>query len=303
LKAKEKKKRKKTVKTKALAVEKALPQVNVQTTAGLMQLALQSNAGIEQLQKLVEMKYKDEEREARKDFFFALSEFQANVGSMRKDKNVDFTSERTGKNTSYNYTTLGQIEKQIKEPLKNARLAKRFEIQDASTGMTVTCIITHTNGHSERTSMTAPADTSGSKNTIQSRASTVTYLQRYTLIGALGLVTADEDNDGGTSDKEPTPPTAHDTKPGDVLPPVKPDYVPDKNAFKSNPKLAPMINALKRQFAKLNSGKDEVALRSLWVDMVGFEGQLTEMRIKELAKEFTAELNKRSSHENHGEIS
>ena len=44
--------------------------------------------------------------------------------------------------------------------------------------------------------MTAPADTSGSKNAIQARGSTVTYLQRYTLLGALGLVTGDEDTDG-----------------------------------------------------------------------------------------------------------
>ena len=32
-----------------------------QSTAGLMQLALREKAGIDQLQKLVEMKYRDEE--------------------------------------------------------------------------------------------------------------------------------------------------------------------------------------------------------------------------------------------------
>ena len=44
--------------------------------------------------------------------------------------------------------------------------------------------------------MESGLDTSGAKNDIQQKGSTQTYLQRYTLIGALGLTTADEDNDG-----------------------------------------------------------------------------------------------------------
>ncbi len=44
--------------------------------------------------------------------------------------------------------------------------------------------------------MSAGKDASGSKNDIQQKGSTQTYLQRYTLIGALGLSTADEDVDG-----------------------------------------------------------------------------------------------------------
>jgi hypothetical protein len=47
--------------------------------------------------------------------------------------------------------------------------------------------------------MSAGADSTGNKNNIQSIGSTRTYLQRYTLVGALGLSTADEDNDGKTS--------------------------------------------------------------------------------------------------------
>ena len=44
--------------------------------------------------------------------------------------------------------------------------------------------------------MSGAPDTSGKKNTIQAQGSSVTYLQRYSLIGALGLTTADEDIDG-----------------------------------------------------------------------------------------------------------
>ena len=62
--------------------------------------------------------------------------------------------------------------------------------------MRVTCFISHRDGHTEQTSMEAGKDDSGAKNNIQQKGSTQTYLQRYTLIGALGLSTAEGDNDG-----------------------------------------------------------------------------------------------------------
>ena len=59
----------------------------------------------------------------------------------------------------------------------------------------VTCVCTHTLGHSESTPLTADSDTSGTKNSIQAMASTITYLQRYTLLSLTGLATH-EDSDG-----------------------------------------------------------------------------------------------------------
>ena len=54
--------------------------------------------------------------------------------------------------------------------------------------------------------MSAGKDDSGQKNQIQQTASTHTYLQRYTLIGALGLSSADEDIDGrGQQTSKPAP--------------------------------------------------------------------------------------------------
>ena len=72
-------------------------------------------------------------------------------------------------------------------------LSYRWEFQDIEDKIKCTCIVTHSMGHSENTTMTAGKDTTGNKNDIQSIGSTRTYLQRYTLIGALGLSTADQD--------------------------------------------------------------------------------------------------------------
>jgi len=60
----------------------------------------------------------------------------------------------------------------------------------------VTCRISHSMGHYEETSLSADADTSGSKNAIQAVGSTITYLERYSLLAITGLATEDQDNDG-----------------------------------------------------------------------------------------------------------
>lgn len=65
---------------------------------------------------------------------------------------------------------------------------------DQTDRITVTCVLSHKGGHSEENSLAGPADNSGSKNAIQAIGSTLTYLQRYTLIQALGLAAADDDD-------------------------------------------------------------------------------------------------------------
>jgi hypothetical protein len=76
-------------------------------------------------------------------------------------------------------------------------LSYRFRTTQADR-ITVTCILAHKAGHFEENDLSGPADTSGSKNAIQAIGSTLTYLQRYSLIQALGL-SASNDDDGKAS--------------------------------------------------------------------------------------------------------
>src|SRR5690606_8392781 len=75
-------------------------------------------------------------------------------------------------------------------------LSYRFRTEQTDR-ITVTCVLTHKDGHAEENSLSGPPDGSGSKNAIQAIGSTLTYLQRYTLVQALGLSAADDD-DGQT---------------------------------------------------------------------------------------------------------
>ncbi len=165
-------------------------QVQPTTPDQLLALAVHENLDIDKLEKLLAMKERYDAQQAKKAFFIALSDFQIACPEIRKGKEVSFGD------TRYFYAPLADIDRQIKQPLKDHGLTKRWDIQDNKDEIHVTCIITHIDGHSECTPMTANPDTSGKKNAIQARGSAIEYMKRYTLIAALGLTTTDTDIDG-----------------------------------------------------------------------------------------------------------
>jgi hypothetical protein len=172
--------------------EKKNDAVAVQATTPdqLLALAINKDLDIDKLAKLMELQRDYNADLARKAFFSALSDFQIDCPEIRKGKEVSFG------NTKYSYAPLADIDRQIKKTLKDNGLSKRWEIQDSGEDIEVVCIITHVDGHFERTGMRAKPDGSGSKNPIQARGSAIEYMKRYTLIGALGLTTTDTDIDG-----------------------------------------------------------------------------------------------------------
>lgn len=165
----------------------------------LISRAVQGGMEINQLEKLMELKDKHDQKEARKSFYHALSKFQSEIPVIKKRGKASFDT-RAGK-TEYDFAKLEHIVSDIKPYLLMNGLSFRFEqLLDPTGAIKITCVVTHVDGHSEMTSMSAMPDTSGTKNAIQSSASSVTYLQRYTLTGALGIVTEGEDSDGGKDD-------------------------------------------------------------------------------------------------------
>lgn len=159
----------------------------------LVEMAIQSGADIEKLEKLMDLQDRWEAKQTKKSFLEAMSNFQRVCPDILKKKKAH----------NSNYAPLGDIVAHIREPLSDCGLSYRFE-QKHDNGVTVRCIVSHVDGHSESTTMTAQADTSGSKNSIQAIASTVTYLSRYTICAALGIVTADADMDGRLPDEMKT---------------------------------------------------------------------------------------------------
>lgn len=164
------------------------------TPSTLLEKAIEKGVDMAQLKELMDLQERWEKKEAKKKFFEALSIFQSKVPVLNKNKTANIKSDKGS--FSYKYSDLGNIGNKIKTVLLECGLSYRWEFKEEAGKMQVTCLLSHKDGHTETTTMEGSLDNSGSKNAIQQKGSTHTYLQRYTLIGALGLTTADADNDG-----------------------------------------------------------------------------------------------------------
>ncbi len=165
----------------------------------LIEMAVTNNADIEKLERLLELQTKWDAEQARKSYLVAMSSFQASLPVIKKLKSADFGQGKA----KYKYASLDDIAEQIRPLLEKNGLSYRFEQSMEGGVISVSCISSHKDGHSEKCSMNASPDASGGKNSIQQSASSVTYLRRYTLTGALGIVTADEDIDGRLEQMKP----------------------------------------------------------------------------------------------------
>lgn len=173
-----------TTNAKEIIKKEETPLVSVNPMR-LVELAISNNADLDKLERLMDLQERWEAKEARKMFYASLAKFQGDIPDIQKN----------GKSFHGLYSTLDDISKSINSSLTAQGLSYRFEQSLENNIISVTCIITHSAGHSERTEMSGIPDKSGNKNQIQQSASTFTYLKRYTLTGALGLTSTDPDTD------------------------------------------------------------------------------------------------------------
>jgi len=159
-------------------------------------VAANGNMDVGKLKELLELQERYDATQARKAYTVAMAAFKADPPTIIKDKQVSYGQ------TSYKHATLSNATSIINKALSEHGLAASWITEQNGKEIKVTCRIVHIDGHSEQTSMEAPPDDSGKKNPIQQIASTVTYLERYTLFAITGLA-AQEDDDGGGAGKQP----------------------------------------------------------------------------------------------------
>ncbi len=174
-----------------MADQETLPATMVEhahvpaTPMEMLSRALDRGADLSVLEKLMDLQERHERNQARKTFDAAVADAKAEIPVIKKN--------RKGHNSKY--ADLGAFAAAVDPVLARHGLSYRYRSQQNGS-VTVTCILSHRDGHCEETTLSAGADTSGNKNAIQAIASTLTYLQRYTLKLALGLADSEGDDDG-----------------------------------------------------------------------------------------------------------
>lgn len=170
----------------------AVPQMAGPMAAAIQ--ALQAGMTIEQMQGLMGLQKDWEANEARKAYVADMAAFKLHPPVILKTKEVSFNG------THYMHATLGGVTEAIVAALAQHGFSHSWSTEQKTDGQIhVTCRLTHRLGHSEVTALNSGSDQSGKKNSIQAMASTVTYLQRYTLLAACGLATMDMGDDDGHS--------------------------------------------------------------------------------------------------------
>lgn len=183
------------------------------TPSQLIQLAVDKGADLDKLEKLLTLQERWDRNEAKKAYHEAMAKFKANPPKIGKDRTVKY------KDVKYNHASLFNVTEKINSELSKYGLSASWTTRQNG-GVTVTCKITHSKGHSEETTLTAQPDATGSKNSIQAIGSTITYLERYTLLALTGLATFDQGDDGKAAQVE----CIDDKQLNQVL-----DFIADKN--------------------------------------------------------------------------
>ena len=152
-------------------------------------IAMDPNSDLSKLEKMLEMKERLEDRDARRAFDRAMAEAKAAMPPIVKTGTVDYENSK-GDRTYFKHETLDGIAKIVDPILSQHGLSYRYRSHQDGGQLFVTCVVAHRDGYSEETTLQGSPDSGAGKNNYQAVGSAATYLQRYTLKLALGLSAA-----------------------------------------------------------------------------------------------------------------
>lgn len=176
-----------------------VPRPATMTPMEMVGRALEMGVSADILKQMMDLRDREEARNAKLAFTRAVAAAKAEIRPIMKTREVDYTPQGKQR-VNYRHEDLAGIEEQVTPILTKHGLSYRFESDNGvDRPITVTCVLEHVDGHATRTPLSAGADNSGGKNSLQAIASAVTYLQRYTLKLALGL-SVSHDDDGTSAD-------------------------------------------------------------------------------------------------------
>ena len=189
----------------AAALATVTPIKSVPVDAGaLLAQGIQSGLSVDALERLLSMRRELQAEQSRAAFFGALSRFQSQIPAIPKSQIARVSSAKG--NYSYRYADLADIQRAIAPALADCGLSVSFDTAQDPGGYLIQAKIHHTGGHSETTTFRVPVDDKARMNSAQAAGSALTYGRRYALTAALGIVTAEDDDDGHAITTAPVPP-------------------------------------------------------------------------------------------------
>ncbi|WP_375663852.1 MULTISPECIES: ERF family protein [unclassified Bartonella] len=161
----------------------------------ILNKALDSDVDMDRLERLLDLREQEIKRQERQNFVRDLSAVQMAY------KNIEQNA--INKHTNSKYATLDQYIDAVKDGLATYKFALFYRIKNQTEkNVTIEITLSHPSGNEISTEGTFPIDSTGSKNSIQSLGSTLTYARRYLLGMLLNLASKEDDTDGQMQAKE-----------------------------------------------------------------------------------------------------
>ena len=151
---------------------------------------------IDKMERLLEMHERVTIRQAKTAYSSALAEMQPNLPVISERGRIVVPGKGDKDGHSTPYAKWEDINDAIRPLLAEHGFALSFRTGVEGGKPTVTGVLSHRDGHSERTTIILPYDGSGSKNDVQAVGSSTSYGKRYTAIALLNITTRGEDDDG-----------------------------------------------------------------------------------------------------------
>lgn len=136
-----------------------------------------------------------EAREAEKQFNQAFTALKAELPRVVKDGKIRLVKDGVDKG-SIPFATFEHIMAVVAPKLSKHGFTESYVSEEASSGVFVTLVLQHKEGHSRKATMRLPADPGPGRNNLQAHGSSLKYCYRYLITGMLGIVTVEKDDNG-----------------------------------------------------------------------------------------------------------
>lgn len=153
------------------------------------------------IERLCDLQERVAKQRAHAAFIQAKAAMQADMPVIEKTKPVYDQNKR---DVRYKYAPLEHVVSVAGPIIAKHGFSYAFETEVSGGTFTATCVVTHIEGHSERSSFSAPVGQEKFMSEVQKHGARSTYCKRNAFMDAFGVTCSGEDVDGaGTDSKMP----------------------------------------------------------------------------------------------------
>lgn len=172
----------------------------------LLVLAVQNNAGIDTMERLVALAKTVREQDAKEAWHRAIARFQSDCPAILKTGRAKIAT-KTGGSYSYTYAPLAEIMEKIQPAMGQYGLSVSFRMRFADDRVFATCLVAHEMGHTESSGEVGMPiekyDGTGA-NPAQRVGIAASYAKRQAVTAILGIAPQDDEDGASEADRKPS---------------------------------------------------------------------------------------------------